>query len=82
MPYSPSIQAAGQTDSFRSDSTVRDLRIMPSTEPTLHGFTLGERPFFQPMDEKSDAEALGDWESEGGAPSHLKKKPKAKWKNQ
>jgi hypothetical protein len=28
------------------------------------------------MDEKSDAEAVRDWESEGGAPSHLKETPK------
>jgi hypothetical protein len=78
MSHSSSISAAGRTDSFRSDSTVRDLRIMPSTEPTEHGFALGERPFFQPVHEKPDTEALRDWEGEGGAPSHLRKKSKAK----
>ena len=36
---------------------------MPSIEPTQHGFALGERPFFQPIHEKSDAEALREWET-------------------
>jgi hypothetical protein len=62
MLHSPLIHAAGRTDSIQSDPTVQKLRVRP-TQP---GFDLGERPFFQPTDEKSDAEALRDWESEGG----------------
>jgi hypothetical protein len=61
------IHAAGRTDPIQSDPTVQKLRV-PSTHSKQPGFDLGERPFFQPTDEKSDAEALRDWESEGGAP--------------
>jgi hypothetical protein len=43
------------------------LRVR-STQPKQPGFDLGERPFFQPTDQNSDAEALRDWESEGDAP--------------
>lgn len=64
------------SSSIHSDPTVRELRIR-STQATSLGFALGERPFFQALHEKSDAEALRDWESEGGAPSHLREKPKA-----
>ena len=81
MANSRSILPAGRTDSFRSVPTVGDW-IMPSTEPTQHGFALGERPFFQPIHEKSDAEALREWENEGGAPSPPRKKPKANKKSQ
>ena len=35
------------------------------------GFTLGELLFFKSEQEKTDAEAVQDWESEGGAPTHL-----------
>jgi hypothetical protein len=70
MSHSPLIHAAGRTDSIQSDPTVQKLRVRP-TQPTQPGFDLGERPFFQPTDEKSDAEAFRDWESEGGAPSYL-----------
>jgi hypothetical protein len=65
MSYSPLIHAAGRIDSIQSDPTVQKLPVQ-STQPTQPGFDLGERPFFQPTDEKSDAEALRDWESEGG----------------
>jgi hypothetical protein len=49
------------------DSINSDSRAILSTQPTQPGFALGERPFFQPMDDKPDDEALRDWESEGGA---------------
>jgi hypothetical protein len=67
MSRSPLIHAAGRTDSIQDDPTVQKLRVR-STQPKQPGFDLAERPFFQPTDEKSDAEALRDWESEGGAP--------------
>jgi hypothetical protein len=59
------LNTAGRTDSIQSDPTVQKLRVR-STQPTQPGVDLGEQPFFQPTDEKSDAEALRDWESEGG----------------
>jgi alcohol dehydrogenase len=62
--------------SIHSDPTKRHLRIR-SIHGTSAGLALRERPFFQPMDEKSGAEALCDWESEGGASSHLREKLKA-----
>jgi hypothetical protein len=65
MSHSPLIQAAGRTDAVQSEPTVQKLQVRP-THPTQSGFDLAERPFFQPTDEKSDAEALRDWESEGG----------------
>ena len=68
MSHSPLIHDAGRTELIHSNPTVRELRIR-STQPAQPGFALGEPPFFQSMDEESDAEALGDWESEGGAPS-------------
>jgi len=33
-------------------------------------FVPGGRPFFQPQHQKTDAEAVQDWESEGGASTH------------
>jgi len=68
MSHSTLIHDAGRTELIHSDPTVPELRIR-STQPAQPGFALGGRPFFQPMDEKSDAERLRDWESEGGAPS-------------
>jgi hypothetical protein len=35
------------------------------------GFALGESLFVKSEREKTDAEAVQDWESEGGAPIHL-----------
>jgi hypothetical protein len=35
------------------------------------GFALGEFPFSNSEHEKADAEAVQDWESEGGASTHL-----------
>jgi hypothetical protein len=35
------------------------------------GFALGEFLFFESEHEKTDAEAVQDWESEGGASIHL-----------
>ena len=37
------------------------------------GFALGEFLFFKSEHEKTDAEAVQDWESEGGASTHLHK---------
>jgi alcohol dehydrogenase len=76
MPHSRSIHPAGQSDSTQDDSAPRRLGI-PSTHPTPSGFALGEEPLFQSMHEKCDADALRDWESEGGARLHLREKPKA-----
>jgi hypothetical protein len=35
------------------------------------GFALGELLFFKSEREKTDAEAVQDWESEGGASTHV-----------
>jgi len=35
------------------------------------GFALGEFLFFKSEHEKTDAEAVQDWESEGGASTHV-----------
>jgi hypothetical protein len=62
MPYSRPKRAPQPKDPIRSDSTgVR------STHAKLPEFAFGERPFFQPLQDKVDAEALRDWENEGGA---------------
>jgi hypothetical protein len=37
------------------------------------GFALGEFLFFKSEREKTDAEAVQDWESEGGASTHVHK---------
>jgi hypothetical protein len=67
MSHSLLVHTAERTDSIQSDPTVQKLRV-PSTQPKQPGFDLGERPFFQPTDEKFDSDALRDWEGEGGAP--------------
>jgi hypothetical protein len=38
--------------------------------PVKTGFALGESLFFKSEHEKTDAEAVQDWESEGGASTH------------
>ena len=47
--------------------------ILTETGATLvkPGFALGEFLFFKSEHEKTDAEAVQDWESEGGASTHL-----------
>ncbi len=39
--------------------------------PVKPGFALGEFLFFKSEHEKTDAEAVQDWESEGGASTHV-----------
>jgi hypothetical protein len=39
--------------------------------PVKPGFTLGEFLFSKSEHEKTDAEAVQDWESEGGTSAHL-----------
>jgi hypothetical protein len=69
MSHSPLIHAAGRTDSIQSDPTAQKLRVR-SPQPNQPGFDLEERPFFQPTDEKSDAEALRDWEAKAALASY------------
>ena len=42
------------------------------------GFALGEFLFFESEHEKTDAEAVQEWESEGGASTHLREEAFAK----
>jgi hypothetical protein len=69
MSHSLLVHAAERTDSIQSDPTVQKLRV-PSTQSKQPGFDLGERPFFQPTDEKFDAEALRDWKAKAALPSY------------
>ena len=51
----------------------RDLHLraaIPQIKPKQPGFDLEERPFFQPTDEKFDAEALRDWKAKAALPSY------------
>jgi hypothetical protein len=52
---------------------LRALSILTETGAGLvkPGFALGESLFVKSEREKTDAEAVQDWESEGGAPIHL-----------
>jgi len=43
---------------INGNSINSDSRGIQSTQPTRPGFALGERPFSQPMDQESDAEAF------------------------
>jgi hypothetical protein len=74
MSHSPS-NPVGRTDSMQSDPTVQEPWIR-SSQPTQRGFAFGERPFFQPLHDESDDDAVCAWESEGGAPSNLKEELK------
>jgi len=64
MGHSRSTYVPGGTDSIHSDPTVRELRVR-SDQTTQPGFALGERPFFQAMDEIFDTEALGSGKVKG-----------------
>jgi hypothetical protein len=52
---------------------LRARSILTETDAALvkPGFALGEFLFFKSEHEKSDAEAVQDWESEGGASTLL-----------
>jgi len=51
------------------DSIHHDSSGIRSAQPTRPEFAFEERPFFQPVDDNPDDEALRDWEGEGGAVS-------------
>jgi hypothetical protein len=45
----------------------RDSRSVRSPHLTELRFAFKKQPFFEPVDDNQDDEALRDWESEGGA---------------
>ena len=50
---------------------ARSTLSVTGAAPVKPGFGLGESLFFKSEYEKTDAEAVQDWESEGGASIHL-----------
>ena len=58
---------AAATDKSAADKLPIPLIDAPPPEP---GFAPGERPFLQSQQQKTDTEAVQDWESEGGASTH------------
>jgi len=50
---------------------ARSTLTETAAAPVKSGFALGGFLFFKSEHEKSDAEAVQDWESEGGASTHL-----------
>ena len=50
---------------------ARSILTETDAAPVKPGFTSREFLFFKSEHEKSDAEAVQDWESEGGASTHL-----------
>ena len=50
---------------------ARSILIETGVAPVKPGFALGEFLFFKSEHEKTDAEAVQDWESEGGASTHV-----------
>ena len=50
---------------------ARSILTETGAAPVKTGFALGESLFFKSEHEKTDAEAVQDWESEGGASTHL-----------
>src|SRR5438876_9080811 len=58
---------AAATDKSAADKLPIPLIDARSPEP---GFPPGERPFLQSQQQKTDTEAVQDWESEGGASTH------------
>jgi len=50
---------------------ARSILIETGAAPVKPGFALGEFLFFKSEHEKTDAEAVQDWESEGGASTDL-----------
>ena len=58
---------AAATDKSAADKLAIPLIDAPPPEP---GFAPGERPFLQSQQQKTDTEAVQDWEGEGGASTH------------
>jgi hypothetical protein len=50
---------------------ARLLLTETGAAPVKPGFALGKFLFFKSEHEKTDAEAVQDWESEGGASTHV-----------
>jgi alcohol dehydrogenase len=75
MAHSRSTHPAEQTDLILGNSTTAQLEV-GSTRGSK-GRPLAEGPLRLSGDEKTDAGALRDWESEGGAPNEAKEKRKA-----
>jgi hypothetical protein len=50
---------------------ARSILNETGAAPVKPGFTLGELLFFKSEHEKTDAEAVQDWESESGASTHV-----------
>ena len=50
---------------------ARSILTETGAAPVKPGFALGEFLFFKSEHEKTDAEAVQDWESEGGAFTHV-----------
>jgi hypothetical protein len=50
---------------------ARSILTETGAAPVKPGFALGEFLFFKSEHEKTDAEAVQDWESEGGASTHV-----------
>jgi len=61
------IDPAAPTDKLEADNLPVPLIDARPPEP---GFAAGERPFLQSQQQKTDTEAVQDWESEGGASTH------------
>jgi hypothetical protein len=52
-------------------SHARSILTKTGAAPVKPGFASGEFPFSKSEHEKTDAEAVQDWESEGGASTHV-----------
>ena len=50
---------------------ARSILTETGAAPVKPGFGLGEFLFFKSEHDKTDAEAVQDWESEGGASAHV-----------
>jgi hypothetical protein len=51
---------------------ARSILTETGAAPVKPGFALGEFLFFKSEHEKTDVEAVQDWESEGGASTHVR----------
>ena len=67
MPDTRLMGPAAATGKLAADNLPIPLINAPPPEP---GFAPGERPFVQSQQQKTDTEAVQDWESEGGASTH------------
>src|SRR6266550_5473463 len=61
------IDPAAPTDKLEADNLPVPLIDARPPEP---GFAAGERLFLQSQQQKTDTEAVQDWESEGGVSTH------------